>query len=78
MEFKVFLIANQLYDMDDSPTIRGYIVGTAEDAEAYCAELNKDVEYSWDKWEWEELDCLNPEKLSAFLDHKSISSDTGA
>lgn len=78
MEFKVFLISNGIYDIDDAGYVKGYIFGTEEDAEAYCAELNKDNEYKWDDFEWEELDCLNPEKLAALLNHKSISSDTGA
>lgn len=67
MEFKVFLIGIGLYDLDDAPGYKGYIIGTSEDAEAYCAELNKDHEYKWEDYEWEELDCLNPEKLAAFL-----------
>lgn len=75
MEYKVFLIGCDFYTMDDCAIIRGYIFGTEEDAEAYCAELNKDSNMGF---EWEELDCLNPDKLAAFLNHKSISSTTGA
>ena len=67
MEFKVFLIGNGLYDLDDAASYKGYIIGTEEDAAAYCAELNKGHEYRWEDYEWEELDCLNPEKLAAFL-----------
>jgi len=67
MEFKVFLISNGIYDIDDAGYVKGYIFGTEEDAAAYCAELNKDHEYRWEDFEWEELDCLNPEKLAAFL-----------
>ena len=78
MDFKIFLIGNRLFDLDDAPGYDGYIFGTVEDAKAYCAELDKDIEEPWDEHDWLELDCLNPEKLAAFLNHKSISSDTGA
>lgn len=67
MEFKVFLIGTRLYDLDDAPGYTGYIFGTVEDAEAYCAERNKDIEEAWEEYEWEEIDCLNPEKLASLL-----------
>ena len=74
MEYRVFLIGCDLYNSDDAAIIKGYIFGTEDDAEAYCAKLNQDSNMGF---EWEELDCLNPEKLSAFINHKSISSDIG-
>ena len=46
-------------DMDDCCQIKGYILGTEEDADRYVEELNKDAEYSWEEWTWELLDKLN-------------------
>lgn len=42
--------------------IKGYIYGTEEEAAAYCEELNKDCKYNYDKYIYDELNCLNPEK----------------
>lgn len=73
MENKIYLIYK---DFDDcSKYFIGYIFGTEEDVRAYVHEHNKDIgsgwgdKYTWneDWYTWDELDCLNPEKLAAFL-----------
>ena len=61
MNFGIFLIGCDFYNMDDAAIIKGYILGTEEDAKAYCAELNKKDPFM--NFEYEELDCLNPEKI---------------
>ena len=45
-------------DPDDSCDIKGYIHGTATEAERYCKELNKGNTYSFQDYEWEILDNL--------------------
>jgi hypothetical protein len=64
MEKKVFIIFQD--DPDNygylPSMIKGYIYGTEEEAEAYCEELNKSCKYRWDKYIYDELDCLNPQK----------------
>ncbi|MBP3427160.1 MAG: hypothetical protein J6M47_02725 [Clostridia bacterium] len=64
MEKKVFIIF-----MDDPENygylpsmIKGYIHGTEEEAAAYCDELNKGVKHYYDKYTFDELDCLNPQR----------------
>ena len=59
MEKKVFLIYRD--SGDDTCSIRGYIYGTEEDADAYCREINKDAKYEWDCYYLEELVRLNQE-----------------
>lgn len=62
MDKKVFIIFKD--DPDNygylPSMIKGYIHGTAEEAEAYCEKLNKDAEYRWDEYTYDVLDCLNP------------------
>lgn len=60
MENRIYLIYRD--DCDDSCEIKGYILGTAEEAEAYCENLNKGHEFIWEDFDWMELDCLNPPK----------------
>ena len=40
----------------------GHIYGTADEADAYCEELNKDNKYDCQDYTYEELECLNPQK----------------
>jgi hypothetical protein len=60
MENKVYLIYRD--SCDDSCEIKGYILGTKEDADAYCEKLNKGHEFYWEDYDWVELDCLNPKR----------------
>ena len=84
MENKIYVIYK---DSDEGPCyFKGYIFCTEDEAKAYIRDLNNGIGPGWGKpfywnddwYEMDELTCLNPEKLSAFLNHKSISSDTGA
>ena len=65
MENKVYLI--YWGAMDFGCEIKGYIFGTSEDADACCKVINKDIPNCLNHYHWKELDCLNPEKLAAFL-----------
>lgn len=58
MEKKIYLIYKD--DCDDACTIRGYILGTAQEAEDYCGKINEGHEYWWEDFDWMELECLNP------------------
>jgi transcriptional regulator with XRE-family HTH domain len=55
---KVYLIYKD--SIDDACEIKGYIIGTEEDADRYCDELNKNSKYTWEEYTWERLDLLNP------------------
>lgn len=46
-------------DADDCCDIKGYIIGTEEDAAKYVEELNKDAEYIWEECTWIKLEKLN-------------------
>lgn len=45
--------------IDDAAHILGYVLGTEADALAYCDELNKDAQYEWEEYWYEELKKLN-------------------
>lgn len=53
----IFLIYKD--SMDDACTIEGYIIGTSEDADRYCDELNKGHQYEWEDFDWMKIDNLN-------------------
>lgn len=60
MEKKVYAI---YWDsQDDCCHIKGYIYGTEDEAAAYCEEINKGNKYYWEDYDYEELECLNPQK----------------
>lgn len=42
--------------MDDCCSFERFFIGTEEEAEQYCAELNKDAWYWWEKFDWLCLD----------------------
>lgn len=54
---KVYLIYRD--SIDDACEIKGYIVGTAADADRYCNELNENHKYSWEDYDWMEVEKLN-------------------
>lgn len=56
-EKKVYLIFRD--SVDDACEIRGYICGTASDADKYCEEYNKNCSYEWEEITWLELEKLN-------------------
>lgn len=60
MENKIYLIYRD--NCDDCCEIKGYILGTEKDADAYCENLNKGHEYEWEDFYCEELKCLNPKE----------------
>ncbi len=73
MENKIYVIYK---DSDEGPCyFKGYIYGTEDEAKAYIRELNNNIAPGWDDpyawnddwFECDALDCLNPEKLAAFL-----------
>lgn len=43
---------------DDACTIIGYIEGTSEDADKYCDEYNKNVNYEYEEIYWMKLEKL--------------------
>lgn len=45
--------------LDDGCSIKGYIYGTSDEAEAYCKELNKKMKAYDPQYTWDVLDCLN-------------------
>lgn len=57
MEKNIYLIYKD--SVDDAATILGYIEGTAEDADKYCEEYNKNCKYWYEKIEWDKLYKLN-------------------
>ena len=54
---KVFLIYRDT--ADDNVEIKGYIIGTEQDAEEYCNKLNKDCKHYWEELTYEEIEHLN-------------------
>lgn len=60
MEKYIFVIYADC--IDDACEFKGYIYGTSDDAEAYCNEINKDIEWPDYKYTWIALDCLNAHK----------------
>ena len=54
---KVYLIYRDT--ADDAVEIKGYIIGTEQDAKEYCKELNRDCRNIWDELTYEELEHLN-------------------
>ena len=65
MENKFYLIYRD--SLDDACSIAGFVFGTEDDVASCCEELNKDAKYEWDRYYCEDLKCLNPEKLNAFI-----------
>lgn len=54
---KVYLIYKD--SIDDACEIKGYIIGTEEDAEQYCQKLNEGHRYEWEDFVWEVPSFLN-------------------
>ena len=54
---KVYLIYRDT--ADDAVEIKGYIIGTEQDAEEYCKEFNKDCQHYWEEITYELLEHLN-------------------
>lgn len=54
---KLFLIYRDT--ADDNIEIKGYIIGTEQEAEEYCKELNKDCKHYWEEVTYGELERLN-------------------
>lgn len=56
-ETSIFLIYRD--GMYEAATVEGYIEGTEEEADAYCAEYNKGCKYYWEEVTYEKLKRLN-------------------
>ena len=54
---KIYLIYKD--SIDDATHIMGYVLGTEEDADAYCDEINKEAKYEWEEYYWQEIEKLN-------------------
>lgn len=54
---EVFLVLRD--SCDDACEVKGYILGTEREADAYCDELNKEAKYEWQEYTWVKLDKLN-------------------
>lgn len=57
MENGIYLIYKD--SIDDACEIKGYIYGTADDADKYCEEHNKNCRYCWEEITWERIERLN-------------------
>lgn len=57
MESGIYLIYKD--SIDDACEIKGYIYGTADDADNYCEEHNKNCRHSWEELTWERIERLN-------------------
>ena len=74
MKNKIYLI---YWDsIDDGCSLKGFVYGTEEDADACCDAINKDKPYD-DHYYWEELNCLNPEKWNTLLNQGQCPAQPG-